>query len=207
MGTQTPTTKLTIPREEALTFLRNKRTCASFVSINGYTNSKGEVSDQQIVVNIDYNRVLIDSLNKLKSINFVEVEIAGEIKTLRKGDKDFDDTKNKIELSLRRSLDNDNEQGHALAQAYDVISKGVKIHKETNEIHIYGRKLKKRVLTEGEYKEIKSRPSTLIRNAIEKQLPKSNWRQFRLANNFDSIAIESEILNPDDLYEEINNEQ
>jgi hypothetical protein len=57
---------------------------------------------------------------------------------------------------------------------------GCKVHKETGEVHLTGLSQHKTVLEAGEYKEVKSKPETLAKQEIEKQLPSARFRQFLL---------------------------
>lgn len=59
---------------------------------------------------------------------------------------------------------------------------GVKVHNVTGEVYVNGLSERKVVLVEGTYKEVKSRPLTLAKKAIERNLRKSKVRQFKLAS-------------------------
>ena len=69
--------------------------------------------------------------------------------------------------------------------------KGVKLHKETNTLHLYGLVVYKRVLIPGNYKEVKSRPLTLAKNKLKKDLPVNKFRQFKLlSSQVEEINVE-----------------
>ena len=198
--TDTKLATLNIPRAEAIEFLKNKRPCASFIAINGYrAKTSGELADHTLILNVDYHRILTESLTTLKTIDSVNVD--GDIYT--KKNPEFKTAKEELELSLRRSLDNDNEQGQKVAEHFIPISKGVKIHKEKGTIHITGKKHTKRVIEKGEYKPVNSELKTKIKNAIKKYLPNSELRSFVLENNFDSLAMETQKFTESDFYEDI----
>lgn len=58
---------------------------------------------------------------------------------------------------------------------------GAKLHKETGELHIMGLAVSKDVIVPGTYKEVKSKPLTLAKKAIEKGLRKASIRQFAVS--------------------------
>ena len=189
-----------IPKAEAVSFLKNKRPCASFIAVNGYrAKTTGELSDFQVIMNVDYERILNESLTTLKGINSVVVED----KIYSSRDEVFKKAKEEIELSIRRSLDEDNELGQKRAEHFIPISKGVKIARKDGKIYLTGIRHRKHIRQVGEYKEVKSAEKTKVKKAIENQLPKSKYRTFVLDDNFESIALETERFTESDFYEDI----
>lgn len=186
-----------IPRKEAIQFFKKMRLSASFVSILGYTSSKGEVSNVEIITHVDYERILKESVYKMDKI----VKVKTDEGTYGKGSKEFDEAWSELRESFMKSLAKENERGQKLAEAFTSISKNVKLHIETNTIHLSGKKFRKTIVKKGEYKEVKSRLKTKIKNEIKNQLPVSEWRNYRLGDNFESIAVETENLTNKDLYE------
>lgn len=59
--------------------------------------------------------------------------------------------------------------------------KGVKIHNVTGELHVTGLVVRKDVSEAATYRPVKSKPETLARQAVEKLLPSSKFRQFKLS--------------------------
>ena len=178
-------------------FFEEKRPSASFVSVWGYRSSKGELSNVQLILNIDYSRVLRESLEVLSTINLVKTD-EGEFHS---GDELFDTAKAELADSFEKSLAGENEKSDWMDEAFEKVSKNVKIHKESGTVHVSGKKFGKEVLEKGEYKEVKSRTKTKIKNAMRNQLPVSEWRQYKLKDNFQYLGIEGEKLAFDDLYE------
>jgi len=185
-----------IPKQEAIQFFKDKRPSASFVSILGYRNTQGEVSNVEIITNINYERILEESIQKMLSIVGAETDEG----IYKQGDQEFDEAWSEIRESLMKSLAGENERGQKLAEAFTPISKNVRLHDESQTIHLSGKKFKKTILREGTYKEVKSKTKTKIKNAIKEQLPVSEWRNYKLGDNFDSINIETETLTNNDLY-------
>ena len=58
---------------------------------------------------------------------------------------------------------------------------GVKIHRETGELYVMGLAVSKDVMVPGTFKEVKCKPLTLAKKAIEKGLRKSAIRQFAVS--------------------------
>ena len=63
----------------------------------------------------------------------------------------------------------------------------VKIHKGTGDILVKGILVHKKVITEGTYKVVKSRPRTLIKKEIESGLRKSKYREFNIPMGGDRL--------------------
>jgi len=215
---ETKLASVTIPKADAIEFLMNKRPSASFVSIIGY-RSKGtkELADHQIIMNVSYERMLKESLVVLKTIDSVNVDVGYGDETLTKKDEVFKNAKNEIELAIRQSLAKENDRANAMAEHFIPISKGVRIHKETQEIHISGKPHQKTVREAGTIKIVKSRPKTIVKNAIRSQLPHTKWVQFSLGYrieiddegreirkaNFEALKLETEKFTTGDFYESI----
>lgn len=85
--------------------------------------------------------------------------------------------------SLNDSLKNGigNNANYTQKDIYDNIGKGVKIHRESGEIEIYGFSHRKEVLEDGEYKKVNSSAITLAKKEIKKSLKTSKFRQFSLS--------------------------
>lgn len=103
--------------------------------------------------------------------------------------------------SLKESLDLGigNNSRYVHADTYTAIEgyPGVKYHNETGEISVSGILVHKKVITPGTYKEVKSRPRTIIKRNIESQLRKSKYRQFVIPMNDDrlmKVKVDGEIL-------------
>lgn len=89
----------------------------------------------------------------------------------------------KILASLNDSLKNGigNNQNYTQKDTYDNLGKGVKIHRTSGELEIYGFSHRKEIIEPGEHKSVKSAPLTLAKKEIERSLKKSKFRQFCLS--------------------------
>lgn len=86
--------------------------------------------------------------------------------------------------SLRESVEKGvgNNSAYTCADTYVNVTRGVKVHKETGEVHVTGFTRSKVVLEEGTYKSVKSSEKTIARNKLRKGLLSGKFRQFVLPN-------------------------
>jgi hypothetical protein len=167
---------------EALSKLRPSST---FLTIRGYSNDHGEVADYSIIFHINYRSALERSLLQLESIvpeNDLEAQAKKELITSYKTSLEKMDT-----IPLEEAEENytyfKDENGHPI--------KGVKLHKENNTLYLYGLVVHKRVLIPGNYKEVKSRPLTLAKNKLKRDLSVNKFRQFKiLPSQIEEINVE-----------------
>lgn len=89
-----------------------------------------------------------------------------------------------IDESLAKGLGNNDAYTHGPAQGdtYAPIMPGLKVHKTDGTLHVTGLLHHKTVLEPGVHKDVKSRPLTLAKREIERELRRSKIRQFRLPN-------------------------
>lgn len=163
----------------------------SFVSINNYLSSAGEVSNRVIQVGVNRSKRLAADLETLKGFDVTEVaEKYGKVVA--------DKAKLEMIISLQKVLASEKEKEVLRAQndatinrsdaqldAYYVIQeKGLKIHKETKDVYVWGYTQSKEVLVEGVYKVVKSQAKTLAKKMITKQanLKDSTFRLFKAGN-------------------------
>jgi len=155
----------------------------SFVGVRNYTNAQGEVSNQTMIAGISYERVLLNDFNSLVE-NKVEIFKALANKfSAELIEKAYTElfvslekrlSSEEVKEVLRRENDATILRSDAQIDAYIHITKGVKLHKDTNQIHVFGLVAKKTVLVPIEYKQTNSRELTLCKNAIQKA---ANFRQ------------------------------
>jgi hypothetical protein len=161
----------------------------TFVGVRNYENKQGEISNQTIVAGITYENCL---LNDFKVLQEKQNEI---FETLQKNypieliETAFKNVYNSLEKRLsseevKEALRLENDKTIALSDAqknaYLHLAKGVKLNKETLQIHIFGLVVKKTILQSIEYKETKSRELTIVQNKIKKlcQFKQDKYRSF-----------------------------
>jgi hypothetical protein len=161
----------------------------SFIGIRNYANKQGEVSNQTIIAGITYENCLINDFkvlqeNKDKVFGILQKDYSTEL---------VETAYNNVYVSLEKRLSsdevkqalreqNDKTIGLSDAQkdAYIHLTKGVKLHIETMQIHVFGLVVRKTVIKPIEYKETKSRDLTLAQNKIKKlcEFKQDKYRNF-----------------------------
>lgn len=86
------------------------------------------------------------------------------------------------EKSLEVGIGNNPAYTNADTYVFPKGLDGIKVHKETGELYVTGLVQSKVTLEEGEYKVVKSKPLTLAKKEIEKDLPSSKFRTYILRN-------------------------
>jgi hypothetical protein len=142
-----------------------------------YRNAQGELSRQLIVSGITYENLLLNDFESLQAnqnvvFSTLEKQYSTELITL---------AYNNLYSSLEKRLSSDETKAKLLEQndttivrsqaqkdAYTHVAKGIKVHNDTNEIHVFGLCVKKTVLEPIEYKETKSKELTIVQNKIKK---------------------------------------
>ena len=85
--------------------------------------------------------------------------------------------------------DSDNNYERFYDSDHNVI-KGIKLHKESDTLHLFGLLVHKRVLIPGNYKKVNHRPLTTAKNKLKKMCVVDRFRQFRLTNaNLTAINV------------------
>ena len=141
-----------------------------FAAIKGYTNSNGEVSDSVINLGASYTNARAKDIEYLRNLDVKTIESEFEVELLEEA-----------RLALLASLIRPNEKrSNGQKDAYIVINNAIKLHRETLDIFIYAFCESKKVIIEGEYKTVNSRPLTLAKNLIKKGFRTAKFRQYRL---------------------------
>lgn len=156
-----------------------------FVGLRNYTNSNGEVSNQTFLVGLSYS--IAKEKDLLTVINFDIINLKDKF--------DLDLLKvAKEELIKSLSYPNQNASS-AQIDTYNQVSEGLKSHKDTNELYVYGFLVNKKVLIPGIYKEVKSKPLTIIKNYLTSylNLKTAKFRLFKVGH-MDTIKINGELL-------------
>jgi hypothetical protein len=166
---------------------------AKYITINGYKSKsayvegKPQIANHTINVNVNTLKAKQDDLVTLKNFKASDLIVIAD----RRG-ADLGTALKAVEemiTSKEKNLNGEKSKGsQAQIDAYIPLGKGLKIHKETEKLHITGFANNKTILVEGEYKHVNSAPKTLIKKDIEKTLRMSKYRTF-VVSNADSISI------------------
>lgn len=170
---------------------------AKFINLNGYINEAGEVANHNILVNINVMNAKKTDNEILHNTN-VEVISKKSAKTFALDI--FNLALSEMIISSDKNISENKEdrtaQSQAQTDAYIQIGKGLKLHKETGLIHIFGFKNKKKILTPGVYKPVNSSDKTLAKKEITKvlNLRSGKFHTFKIAQ-IESVNMENNTLN------------
>jgi hypothetical protein len=146
-----------------------------FISFLYKTKGTGETSIYTINFGIDYKNSVKHDKELLENyVPLDEIEIQAKSEMLE---------------SMRQTLEEGVSRSYTLQDVFETLGKGIKMHKETKEIHIYGYVQSKEQIAEptNPKKPVNSRPLTLTKKAIEKGL------------NFKRNKFASFVLNPENI--------
>lgn len=164
--------------------LAKLRSNSTFLVLHKYRNDSGELADYNIVFHISYENAL------RKSIAIVEEYRAiGSLAKQAKAEvlEGLCSSLEKIATLTTEEID----------PSYDVcinddgdVIKGIKVHRASSVLHLYGLVHQKKVLEPGIYKESNRRPLTVEKDAIRRLTPVSRFRQFRiLPERLEKISV------------------
>lgn len=153
-----------------------------FISVRGYENKEGEISNYVLNLGSKYENA------KKKDIAKLEAKLA-------KGNFESELQKQAIE-ELLASLKNPNENmskgqtdSYVTIEGFPMLRK----HVVTNDLYIFGQKISKKVVVPVEYKPVNSRPLTIEKNKVRKELSTSKLRLIKLGKE-DQIAINGRVI-------------
>lgn len=157
---------------------------SSFIGIENYENSHGEVSNVNVLVNFDVNKAKQKDLETLKSLNEEDLEdIADSYNLDLETVKDaLSDMIKRAEKNLSENKEDRTKQSQAQTDNYYHLTNAIKMHKDSMDVLVYGQKVNKTVLVEGNYPETNSKKKTIAKNAIKKhcdlRMPK--YKQYKV---------------------------
>jgi hypothetical protein len=161
--------------------LAKSPTGVSLVSIKGYTNSFSEVSNNLVNVGA--------SLTNAKAKDIITLQ--GLDVTTFNGDSI---QLEKARVDLINSFINPNQnRSQGQIDAYTIIAKGIKVHNITGKIYIFGLRTNKTVIEQGIYPTVNSKPLTLAKNQLKKDLKSSKFTQYAL-ENITSVKLNGQTL-------------
>lgn len=152
----------------------------TFVGVRAYENSKGEVSNQTLLVGYNYAKMLKNDMEKLKQLNIETIinKYGEEVATKAYSELLVSLAKTTAteeeKEQLRKENDSTINRSDAQIDAYITLAKGIKQHKESGKIFVTGLSVKKTVLKKGVYPIVNSRPKTLAKDEIKKLANLSN---------------------------------
>ena len=139
-----------------------------FVSVI-YTNEQNEKQHTTFNVGVSYEKSKQKDLEYLKNLDIIELNSELSVDLLTEATQSLI---NDFEKTISKEKVKTNNFTH--------ITNGLKQHTENNELYVYGMLVHKTILSEGEYKEKNSKPLTIAKNIIRKNLRTSKYRQFKI---------------------------
>ena len=164
----------------------------SFVGIRNYTNKFEELSNQTFLVGFSYANMLKKDLKKLTSFavkrQVVSLFANNDKSLVKKAYNELVSSLVKRTASeeekelLRANNDATIKRSDAISSAFLTLTKGLKLHKDTNTIHIYGLCVRKTILEQGNYPTTKRQKKTIVKNTIKKlaALRSLKYKQFKI---------------------------
>ena len=146
---------------------------ARFASLTYTAKGTGEKAIHSLVLGVNVERAYRRDLKILRAKG----------RELRRGTVDrvaCAELLRSLRESLRKGLGNNS--AYTCQGVYESLSRGIKRHIETGEIHVTGFTVGKRVIEPGTYKDVKSSPKTLAKNRLRCALKSGKFRQFAFPN-------------------------
>lgn len=159
---------------------------ARFASFTYKSKSTGELAKHTVILGFDYNRCVVDSVNRLS----VKLD---KMKGLRRVAADeLMDSWNNTLIAHAQGKQND---AYTKKGQYTPLFSGLNINSTDNSLQLFGLAHTKTVIEPGVYKKIKSAQKTIFKNKIKKALPIGKFREFALdVGNIKSARLNGETI-------------
>jgi phage-related protein len=172
-------------KQQFISELSRLKPRSTFLTLKGYRNQAQEVADYSIVFHISYRSALersIEKLEKMKLTEPLQKQAQQELLTsFRASLEKMEDVHEDLDEAYERYMD---EKGNTV--------KGVKRHKDTNTLHLYGSVVHKRVILPGEYQKKNQKALTVAKDKLRRTLPVGAFRQFKIEpGQVEKIVVEN----------------
>jgi hypothetical protein len=148
-------------------------TGVSFVSVT-YVNQQNEKHQTLFNVGVDYERAKQKDIEYLKKLDVSTLNSSVDVELLEEA---------RVELLSSFQTPSKN-RSEGIKNAYTHLGAGLKVHNEKGALFVYGMKVKKVVLEEGDKKEDTRKPLTKAKDTIRKYLKTSQYRQYEIGRSF-----------------------
>lgn len=175
-----------------VTELGKLRPSSTFLTLRGYRNEHSEVADYSIAFHFSYENALKRSIETLSALDLQD----GLEKQARQ------ELLNSFALSLAKGAGSPELEERDPTYSYfkgdnGSYIKGVKMHKDTSTLYLYGLVVHKRVLLPGFYPDKNRRPLTVAKDKLRYLTPVGKFRSFKMTpSQVDYIAVENISLLP-----------
>lgn len=167
------------------------RPSSTFLSLKGYRSESGELADYQIAFHMSYGSALERSILHLEAV-VPAIDLEAQAKS-------------ELLASYRKSLARvESEPLELVGDHYDRVMvegahvKGIKIHRESGKLHLFGLLIRKTVREPGEWKATNKRPLTVAKDKLRKGLPVERFRQFIIdPSQLEAIRVEKMVIVPE----------
>lgn len=147
---------------------------STFLVLHKYINEAGEIADFNIIFHMSYANALkrsIDIVEKFEPVG--PLQERAQIEVLAS----YKESLRRIQTIPIEEVDDAYYRYH---DEEGKIIQGVKLHIESNILHMFGLIQFKRIIKPGTYKHVNSLPLTIEKKKIRRLCPAGKFRQFRL---------------------------
>ncbi len=154
-----------------------------FLSVKGYENSEGEIANFVLNVGSKYENAKKKDIARLQAI-------------LKEGKFETPLQKEAVESVLQGLVNPNENRSKGQTEIYETIQgfPMLKRHIVTRDLYIYGQRISKKVVVEGNYKTVNSKPLTIEKNKVRKGLSTSKLRLIKLGKE-DEIIVQGRTIN------------
>ncbi len=170
-----------------------------FMSFLYTTKGTEETSIYNINFGISYKTAVESDLAAVEAKDVSTIEIPEDLKLKGVTTELLQEAKEKIILSATQNLTEGVSESYTQKDTFESIGKGIRIHKDTDQIYIYGFVQSKTQVAEAKNpkKPVNSKPSTLAKALVEKacDFKRNKFKQFILnPENIAGIKVSGEII-------------
>ena len=159
---------------------------STFLTIKGYRDSFSQVADYSIVFNISYENALKRSIATIEALDTPsDLEKRAKIELL----ESFNNSLTKMEETPVEEIDD----------CYIRFPEcgGIKVHKETGALYMFGSLVHRKVLMPGTYPKKNQKPLTIAKNKMRSLTSVGKFRTWKIdASQVDSIKVQGLSLLP-----------
>ena len=148
-------------------------TGVSFVSVT-YVNQQNEKHRTVFNVGVDYQSAKEKDIEFLLQLDVTTLNSNLDIDLLEEARVDL----------LNSFIIQSKNRSEGVVNAYTHVGKGLKIHNESGTLFVYGMKVSKHILQEGDKKEDTRRPLTRAKDEIRRILKSTQYRQYEIGRSF-----------------------
>ena len=145
----------------------------SFVSVT-YVNQQNEKHQTLFNVGVDYEKAKQKDIEYLKELDVSVLNSSIDVELLEEAREEL----------LNNFQNPSKNRSEGIKNAYAHLGSGLKLHKDKGTLFVYGMKVKKTVLEEGDKKEDTRKPLTKAKDEIRKHLKTSQYRQYEIGRSF-----------------------